>query len=110
MLTFYSIANASGTDIFTLWLIDSGAFTDSVSITITINPVNDNPVILTPATIQGNSTWTKNEDFGSFNFYLSDYESDHESSTTDLDWFVTGKTIGNRLENTQIMMCSHSIP
>ncbi|MBN2156654.1 MAG: hypothetical protein JW776_11490, partial [Candidatus Lokiarchaeota archaeon] len=41
ILRFTSVLNAYGTDTFTLWLVDSGGLTDSVSITITINPVND---------------------------------------------------------------------
>ncbi len=68
VLTFTSISNVYGSDTFTLWLRDSGVLTDSVSITITVNSVNDDPVILFPSTIQGNSSWTQDEDFGTFDF------------------------------------------
>ncbi len=90
VLTFSSVSNAYGSDTFTLWLRDSGALTDSVSITITINPVNDDPVIQNPLTIQCNSTWIQVKTLGSFNFYLSSFESDIEDSGTSLDWYITG--------------------
>ncbi|MBN2156443.1 MAG: hypothetical protein JW776_10400 [Candidatus Lokiarchaeota archaeon] len=82
--------NVYGSDTFTLWLVDSGGLTDSVTITITINPVNDNPTILNPTIIQGNSSWTQDEDFGTFSFHLSGFESDVEDWGTDLDWYITG--------------------
>ncbi|MHA1111734.1 MAG: hypothetical protein ACTSRE_11575 [Promethearchaeota archaeon] len=90
ILTFSSVSNAYGSDTFTIWLVDSGSLTDSVSITITVNSINDDPVIQNPSTIQGNSSWTQNEDFGSFDFYLFDFESDLEDSGTSLDWYITG--------------------
>ena len=40
--------------------------------------MNDNPWIDSVPTIQGNASWTQNEDFGTFEFHLYDYENDNE--------------------------------
>ncbi len=58
-LTIYSILqNAFGSDQFTLTLTDSNGGTDSILVTLTVNSVNDDPVIQNPSTIQGNAAWT----------------------------------------------------
>ncbi|MHA1111733.1 MAG: hypothetical protein ACTSRE_11570, partial [Promethearchaeota archaeon] len=105
------VSNEYGSDTFTLWLVDSGSLTDSVSITITVNPVNDNPIIQNPSTIQSNSSWTQDEDFGSFDFHLSSFESDIEDSDTDLDWYITGLdtslvTVSGEYSDTNILIFS----
>jgi len=90
ILVFSSVSNAFGIDTFTLWLTD-GIGTSSVTITITINSINDIPVIL--GDIQSNPIWTQEEDFGTIQIDLSTNESDVESSGTSLDWYITGLNI-----------------
>ncbi len=87
ILVFTSIVDVSGIDSFILWLTD-GEETDLISIAITINLVNDIPVIL--GDIQDNLNWTQNEDFGTFQIDLSMNEFDIESSGASLDWYITG--------------------
>ncbi len=68
MLTIYSVQNAFGSDQFTLTLTDSNGGTDSILVTLTVNSVNDDPVIQNPSTIQSDPAWTQDEDFRVFQF------------------------------------------
>ncbi len=49
VLTIYSVQDAFGSDQFTAILTDSGGLTDIVLITLTVNSVNDDPVIQNPS-------------------------------------------------------------
>jgi hypothetical protein len=92
ILTFHSVSNQYGTNTFRLWLVDSDLGTDYVDITITINSLNDAPVIL--GNIQANTIWTQGEDFADFSIDLTSNESDVEDSGSDLDWYITGLNTG----------------
>ncbi len=90
MLTIYSVQNAFGSDQFTLTLTDSNGGTDSILVTLTVNSVNDDPVIQNPSTIQSDPAWTQDEDFGYFNFDFTAFESDVEDGDLDLTWSISG--------------------
>ncbi len=63
-LTFYSVQDAFGSDQFTLTLTDSDGGTDSILVTLTVNSVNDDPVIQNPSTIQSDPSWSQDEELG----------------------------------------------
>lgn len=90
IITFHSVENAYGTDIFELRLKDSHNFQARLTITITINPVNDPPVILNRAQLQQNPIWRQSAGVTSFSIDLSDYEFDVEDSSSALSWFTIG--------------------
>ncbi|MHA1453874.1 MAG: hypothetical protein ACTSRD_13515, partial [Promethearchaeota archaeon] len=53
--------------------------------------INTPPTITDEPTLQGLSSWTQDEDFGTFNVDLTAYESDLEDlDPTNLDWWVSG--------------------
>ncbi|MHA1869434.1 MAG: tandem-95 repeat protein [Promethearchaeota archaeon] len=90
ILTFHSVANVSGSDIFTLHLVDSRGLEDTVDITITVNPVNDDPTIVNATAIRENSNWTVDEDFGEVQIDLSGNRSDIDDPTNVLYWSTSG--------------------
>ncbi len=90
VLNFSSIANEYGNTTFTLYLRDSHVFLDGISITIVVNAVNDNPVILSEDEISNNPAWVRNIDAGAFSINLTAYGSDLEDNRTVLKWFVVG--------------------
>jgi len=90
VLTFSSVDNQNGNDTFELRLRDQHNFQDSVTITITINSINDDPVILSKAQLQASSTWSLSMDSGAITIDLTPYESDVEDSGAALDWFISG--------------------
>ncbi|MDD1778838.1 MAG: FG-GAP-like repeat-containing protein [Candidatus Helarchaeota archaeon] len=94
LFTFNSIANLNGIDTFQLSLQDSYGFQDSVFVTVTINPVNDNPIILSENQLRSLSIWTQSRETTSFAINLSSYESDAEDQGTALKWFVQGLNSG----------------
>ena len=85
ILTFTPVAGASGSDVITLTLTDSGGQQATQDITVTLTAVNDAPTIL--GTIPDQS---KAEDAAPWTLDLSSYESDAEDSGTALDWSVSG--------------------
>ena len=89
-LTFYSVENTSGTDTFWLRLKDRHGMQDMIQINITVNPVNDIPIILSKEEIQNNSIWVQTMDVSSFSINLTDYEFDVEDNKSALNWFVRG--------------------
>ncbi len=88
MITFHSIANATGTDTFTLWLVDSGGLTDSIQITIQVTNVNDAPWISEKSIIIANDTWNQWENFADFEFYLKSFENDVDHLDSQLTWTI----------------------
>jgi len=94
LFTFSSIENMNGVDTFQLNLRDSYGFQDSVLITVTINPVNDHPIILLENQLRSLSIWTHSRDTTFFAINLSPYESDAEDTGATLKWFVQGLNPG----------------
>ncbi len=94
LFTFYSAANLNGADTFQLSLRDSYGDQDSVFITITINPVNDRPIILSRNQLQSQPIWTQSRETTSFTINLSAYEFDAEDRGAALKWFVRGVNPG----------------
>ncbi|MHA1279781.1 MAG: FG-GAP repeat domain-containing protein [Candidatus Helarchaeota archaeon] len=90
ILIFHSVANMSGTDIFEIRLQDSHYFQVSVVITLQVNPVNDDPVILFKDLLEQNSIWHQTPGVNSFSINLSQYEFDLEDQKNELNWFVVG--------------------
>ena len=86
ILTFTPVAGASGSDVITLTLTDSGGQQATQDITVTLTAVNDAPTIINgPIPDQSQA-----EDAPPWTLDLSAYESDAEDSGTDLDWSVSG--------------------
>ncbi len=88
--TFYSKPNKSGTDKFWMVLFDSHNCEDKVEITITINEVNDPPLILFKNQLKNNLIWKQSLEVEIFSINLTPYEFDVEDKNSELKWFVKG--------------------
>ncbi|MCP4555566.1 MAG: hypothetical protein GY836_09080, partial [Herbaspirillum sp.] len=88
VIYFWDITDEFGTDTFTLVLTDNDGVegTDSVSIDLIINAINDDPVI--EGDVSGWFNWTQDEDFGSFWIDLSTNKSDVDDINSELTWRI----------------------
>lgn len=84
LLTITPVLNQNGSDDLTLFLSDGAGGLDSQSVTLTITPVNDPPVI-SPVVPAGSML----EDIA-YNLDLTPYETDLEDSGTTLYWTASG--------------------
>jgi|GEM_PF-4779577 len=87
LMTFTSVANAYGTDQFQLTVNDTEGLTDTITLTMAVNSVNDAPVISAAMP----TTYNTNEDTA-LAINLKPYESDVDPYDTDanLRWSVSG--------------------
>lgn len=84
LLTITPIPDQNGSDEFMLILSDGAGGSDSESVTLTITPVNDPPVINPPV-----PPGSMQEDIA-YNLDLTAFETDIEDSGTALYWTVSG--------------------
>ena len=76
--------NYNGSDSFVVQVSDGNGLTDSITVNVTIRPVNDAPQILGTIPDQ-----TKDEDADPWTLDLTDYESDVEDGGTGLTWGIS---------------------
>ncbi|MCK5160783.1 MAG: hypothetical protein KAQ99_04335, partial [Candidatus Aureabacteria bacterium] len=104
VLTITSLLNASGSDIVTLVLTDSGGLTATQDVTVTITAVNDAPEIDSPVVdieTPENTSVTRD---------LSDNETDVEDGSGDgngLEWSISG--VNTELFNASINLATDEL-
>lgn len=86
IVTFTSPANWNGSEDITFTATDPHGKSDDDTITVTVNPVNDPPVVAEIPNVGFN------EDGSNNSIDLDDYVSDLDNSDSEIDWTYTGNT------------------
>ena len=86
VITFTPVPDAHGSDEILLTLTDAGGLTDSKSITVTLTPDNDAPIV---TDIQG-QTIAEGGAFATIN--LDDFVSDVDNTDAEMTWTTSGQT------------------
>jgi len=86
VVTFAAPANWNGGETITFTAKDPGELSGSDSVTITVNPVNDPPILDTISNV------SFDEDGSQSGMDLDDYVSDVDDSDDDMTWTYTGNT------------------
>ncbi|MCG6910616.1 MAG: carboxypeptidase regulatory-like domain-containing protein, partial [Deltaproteobacteria bacterium] len=86
LIEFQPVPNAHGSDDILLTLTDAGGLTDSQTITVTLTPVNDAPVVgdIPDQTIAEGNTFAT--------IHLDNFVSDVDNTDAEMTWSTSGQT------------------